>query len=142
MSHLYLDSVTFWTIQIGTRHRLYSFLKTVILLNKNPNSQKDKWVKVGCVWPMVVVSILPQAEFGWNDHRKDAPHCRTTPKRPKLEKKLKNMFQEGNGAMYDEYVNSYIHWYIIIFNIFMYTKINLPLRNLSDFLYNYESVRI
>ena len=30
--------------------------------------------KVGCVFAMVVVSILPQAEFGPNDHRQDAPH--------------------------------------------------------------------
>ena len=31
-------------------------------------------IKVGCVFPMVVVSILPHAEFGQNDHREDAPH--------------------------------------------------------------------
>ena len=30
--------------------------------------------KVGCVFTMVVVSILPQAELGPNDHREDAPH--------------------------------------------------------------------
>ena len=30
--------------------------------------------KVGCVVVMVVVSILPHAEFGPNDHRQDAPH--------------------------------------------------------------------
>jgi len=30
--------------------------------------------KVGCVFPMFVVSILPHAEFGSNDHREDAPH--------------------------------------------------------------------
>ena len=29
--------------------------------------------KVGCVFPMVAVSILPHAEFGPNDHRADAP---------------------------------------------------------------------
>ena len=29
--------------------------------------------KVGCVVVMVVVSILPHAEFGPNDHRQDAP---------------------------------------------------------------------
>ena len=27
-----------------------------------------------CVFAMVVVSILPHAEFGPNEHRKDAPH--------------------------------------------------------------------
>ena len=31
--------------------------------------------KVGCVFPMVVVSIPPHAGFGRNDHRKDAPLC-------------------------------------------------------------------
>ena len=29
--------------------------------------------KVGCVFPMVVVSILPHAEFEPNDHQKDTP---------------------------------------------------------------------
>ena len=27
---------------------------------------------VGCIFPMVVVSILPHAEFGRNDHQEDA----------------------------------------------------------------------
>ena len=30
--------------------------------------------KVGCVIPMVVISILPHVNFGLNDHRKDTPH--------------------------------------------------------------------
>ena len=30
--------------------------------------------KVECVFPMVVVSVLPHAEFGPYDHREDAPH--------------------------------------------------------------------
>ena len=30
--------------------------------------------KLGCVILMVVVSILPHAEFGANEHREDAPH--------------------------------------------------------------------
>ena len=38
-----------------------------ISLRKNP-------VKVGCVLPKVVVSILPHAEFGPSDHQEDAPH--------------------------------------------------------------------
>ena len=29
---------------------------------------------VGRVFPMVMVFILPRAEFGSNDYRKDAPH--------------------------------------------------------------------
>ena len=35
---------------------------------------KFSFCKVGCVFPMVVVSILLQIEFGSNDHREDAPH--------------------------------------------------------------------
>ena len=30
--------------------------------------------KVGCIFPMFVVSLLPHAEFGKSDHREDAPH--------------------------------------------------------------------
>ena len=30
--------------------------------------------KVGCVIPMIVVSILPHAEYGSNDYQEDAPH--------------------------------------------------------------------
>ena len=34
--------------------------------------------KVGCVFPMVTVSILLHVEFGRNDHREDAPHFTIT----------------------------------------------------------------
>ena len=30
--------------------------------------------KVGCILTTVIVSILPHAEFGRNDHREDTPH--------------------------------------------------------------------
>ena len=40
--------------------------------------------KVGCVFAMVVVSILPHAKFGRNDHREDAPHFRIQLFRPIL----------------------------------------------------------
>ena len=30
--------------------------------------------KVGCVFPMVIFSILPHAEFGPNDYQEDTPH--------------------------------------------------------------------
>ena len=36
------------------------------------------YFKVGCVFP-VVVSILPQSEFGRNDHREDALHFKGSP---------------------------------------------------------------
>ena len=32
------------------------------------------YYKLRCVFPKVVVSILPHAEFGRHDHRGDAPH--------------------------------------------------------------------
>ena len=31
-------------------------------------------VFVGCIFPIVTVSMLPHLEFGRNDHREDAPH--------------------------------------------------------------------
>jgi len=31
--------------------------------------------KVECVFPVVIVFMLPLAEFQWNNHREDAPHC-------------------------------------------------------------------
>ena len=31
-------------------------------------------IKVGCVFPVAVVSVLPHAEFGPNDYQEDAPH--------------------------------------------------------------------
>ena len=34
----------------------------------------SSFTKVGRVFPMVVFSILPHAEFGRNDHREDTPH--------------------------------------------------------------------
>ena len=37
--------------------------------------------KVVCVFPMVIISILPHAEFGPNDHREDEPHFNTCQKR-------------------------------------------------------------
>ena len=33
---------------------------------------------VGCVFPMIDVSILLQAEIGTNDHREGAPHFMMT----------------------------------------------------------------
>ena len=42
---------------------------------KNPHSfNYKKLTKVECVFLMIVVSILPQAENGPNDHREDATH--------------------------------------------------------------------
>ena len=38
-----------------------------------PDHSSFLYVKLGCVVRMVVESILPHAECGLNDHRKDAP---------------------------------------------------------------------
>ena len=43
-----------------------SFLISIITLFQS--------IKVGCVFPMVIIPILPRAEFGPNDHREDAAH--------------------------------------------------------------------
>ena len=37
-------------------------------------NHKNEENKVGCVFPIVIVSILPYAEFGPNDHRKKHPN--------------------------------------------------------------------
>ena len=34
---------------------------------------RTMYCKMGCVFTMVVVSILPHVEFGPNDHREEAP---------------------------------------------------------------------
>ena len=47
--------------------------------------------KVGCVFAMVVVSILPYAEFGRNDHREDAPH---------FKRYTSKLDQSSNGQIY------------------------------------------
>ena len=39
---------------------------------KTPSFEKN--TKVGCIFSMVFVSLLPNAEFGQNYHWKDAPH--------------------------------------------------------------------
>ena len=41
----------------------------------NPLNLKDK---VGCVFPMVIVSMLSHAEFGPNDYGEDEPHFRNS----------------------------------------------------------------
>ena len=43
-----------------------SFLISIITLFQS--------IKVECVFPMFIIPILPQVEFGPNDHREDALH--------------------------------------------------------------------
>ena len=59
--------------------------KSTFIENMGPDSQKTKRqklpievlpTKVRCVFPIVIVPILPQAKFGPNDHREDVPHFR------------------------------------------------------------------
>ena len=46
----------------------------MLLIIMGTTKNVDPENKVGCVFPMVVVSILPHTEFGPNDHREDASH--------------------------------------------------------------------
>ena len=43
-----------------------------------PTEHILKSTKVGCVFPMVAVSMLPRVEVRRNDHREDAPHFKST----------------------------------------------------------------
>ena len=45
-----------------------------ILRNAFKNYRLKLKIKVGCIYPMVVVSILPHAEFGPNEHQEEAHH--------------------------------------------------------------------
>ena len=42
------------------------------------SSGSSFYSNVGCVFPVVTVSILLHVEFGRNDHREDAPHFTIT----------------------------------------------------------------
>ena len=48
-------------------------LRTVVWYLEIGISKVDRFTKVGCVFPMVVVSILPQVEFGPNDQGNTHP---------------------------------------------------------------------
>jgi len=39
-------------------------------------TKTDLRIKVECVFPVIIVSILPLAEFGQHDHQEDTPHFR------------------------------------------------------------------
>ena len=54
---------------ILNRKRIKIICKMIANLESEP-----KRSKVGCTFPMAVVSILLNAEFRWNDHREDVPH--------------------------------------------------------------------
>ena len=51
----------------------YKVYKEASIIITAHHSRLIKLIKVGCVFPMVINSILPRAEFGPNGHRKDAP---------------------------------------------------------------------
>ena len=50
----------------------FIFLSSYV--SKLPKFHPRLYFKLGCVFPMVIVSILPHAEFGWNGHQERAPH--------------------------------------------------------------------
>ena len=49
-------------------------LNAELLSSIKTNIDQGISAKVGCPFPVVLVSILPHAEFGPDDHREDAPH--------------------------------------------------------------------
>ena len=49
-------------------HQLMVYLTSKVAVND---------IKVGCVVPMIVVSILPNADLGPNDHQEEAPTSRS-----------------------------------------------------------------
>ena len=55
---------------------IINFHFETVVFEKNYDSPHDVLIhcKVGCVFPMVIIPILPQAEFVSNVHREDAPH--------------------------------------------------------------------
>ena len=61
---------------------------------------------VGCVFPMTVVSRLPHAEFGLNDHRRDAPFFGPLPG-PKFQSSLKLFFSEHNQVKEAKFLHYY-----------------------------------
>ena len=63
--------------------------------------QNKKVCKVGCVFPMVVVSILPHAKFGPRDHREHAPHFTS------LSFQYKSMLNRRSDRLFIEIYNDY-----------------------------------
>ena len=59
--------------------------------------------KLGRVFPMVVVSILPHAEFGPNDHREDAPHFIA-------QCWIRSKWASGRGTLYYNKQNNVSTW--------------------------------
>ena len=57
------------------------------------NGSLDNHPKVGCVFAMVVVSILPHLEFGRNDREEDAPHFGVVEKITVSDKNIQDMIQ-------------------------------------------------
>ena len=61
---------------------------------------KEDWLQhhvrnlSGCIFPMVVISMLPHAEFGQNDHGEDVLHCN------KLETVIRSLNLIGNIAIH------------------------------------------
>ena len=63
MSAKIFDKMNFEKMAVKIRVKIKFFLDAKILLSKTS--------KLGCVVRMVIDSILPHAEFGPNDHRKE-----------------------------------------------------------------------
>ena len=79
---------------------------------------QEKMHKLGCVVRMVVDSILPHAESGQNDHRKDAP-----PFMPSHAKKSLTSFWAFQGASRNIVPDSWIFK-----NYFIFCKVGWGIR--------------
>ena len=76
------EPVDQWATGLGPSYHLSPaanhLVKPISIKQKCPRWKKARWEtfnKAGCVISMVIVSILPHAELGPNDHQDDAPHC-------------------------------------------------------------------
>ena len=58
-----------FTLKMASKGIQESFIHFFIIIYT-----KLSYHKVGCVFPIVVIYILPLVEFGRNDHRENVPH--------------------------------------------------------------------
>ena len=75
-----IPSILNWSAAGNNSCTFSAVMHTSLLYAYSENANyKYEMPKVGCVFPMVNVSILPQARFGPSDPREDAPHFTISP---------------------------------------------------------------
>ena len=62
-----------WCVKIARQKCAMNVLENYPLL-KIEMRKVNKFIKVGCAFPIVIGTIVPHAEFGPNDHPEDALH--------------------------------------------------------------------